>query len=74
MLCLVAQSCPTLCNSVDYSMPVSSIHGDSPGKTTTGAGCPALLQGIFSIQGSNPGLPRCRWILYQLNLKGSQNL
>ena len=23
----VAQSCPTLCNSVDYSLPGSSIHG-----------------------------------------------
>ena len=24
-----------------------------------------------SLQGSNPGLPHCRWILYQLNHKGS---
>ena len=24
---LVAQSCPTLCNSVDCSLPGSSIHG-----------------------------------------------
>ena len=23
----VAQSCPTLCDSVDYSLPVSSVHG-----------------------------------------------
>ena len=29
------------------------------------------LQGIFPTQGSNPGLPHCRWILYQLSLKGS---
>ena len=28
---------------------------DSPGKDT-GVGCPALLQGIFPIQGSNPRL------------------
>jgi len=27
----------------------------------------SLLQGIFSTQGSNPGLLHCRWILYQLN-------
>ena len=30
----------------------------------------SLLQGIVSIQGSNPGLPHCRWILYQLSHKG----
>ena len=52
---LVAQSCPTVCNPVDCSPPGSSVHGDSPGKNT-GVGCHALLQGIFPIQGSNPGL------------------
>ena len=31
-LCLVAQSCPTLCNPIDCSPPGSSVHGDSPGK------------------------------------------
>ena len=30
-----------------------------------------LLQGIFPIQGSNPGLQHCRWILYQLSHQGS---
>ena len=30
-----------------------------------------LLQGIFPTQGSNPGLPHCRWILYQLSYEGS---
>ena len=29
------------------------------------------LQGIFHTQESNPGLLHCRWILYQLNHKGS---
>ena len=37
----------------------------------TGVGCLSLLQGIFPTQGSNPGLPHCRQILYQLNHKGS---
>ena len=32
----------------------------------TGVGCHALLQGIFPIQGSNPGFPPCRQILYHL--------
>ena len=34
-------------------------------------GCHALLQGIFPIQGSNPGLWLCRWILYHLSHQGS---
>ena len=42
---------------------------DSPGKDT-GVGCHALLQGIFPTQGSNPGLPHCRQILYHLSHQG----
>ena len=38
-VCLVAHSCPTLCNPMDCSPPGSSVHGDSPGKNT-GVGCP----------------------------------
>ena len=38
----------------------------------TGVGSHSLLQGIFSIQGSNSGLPHCRWILYQLSHQGSR--
>ena len=37
----------------------------------TGVGSLSLLQGIFPTQRSNPGLPQCRWILYQLSHKGS---
>ena len=33
----------------------------------TGVGCHTLLQGIFPTQGSNPGLPHCRQILYHLS-------
>ena len=55
VLCLVTQSCSTLCDPMDCSLWSSSVHGDSPGKNT-GAGCHALLQGILPIQGSNPGL------------------
>ena len=32
-----------------------------------GVGSCSLLQGIFPTQGSNPGLPQCRQILYQLS-------
>ena len=33
-----------------------------------------LLQGIFTTQGSNPGLPHCWQILYQLSHKGSPRI
>ena len=65
-LCLVTQSCPTLCNPMDCSPPGSSVHGDSPGQNA-GVGCHALLQGIVPTRESNPGLPHCRWILYHLS-------
>ena len=60
---LVTQSCPTLCNPMDHSPLGSSVHGVSPGKNT-GVGCQALLQRIFRTQGSNSGLPHCRWIFF----------
>ena len=43
---------------------------DSPGKDT-GVGCYSLLQGIFLTQGLNPGLLRCRQILYHLSHWGT---
>ena len=60
-------------NSVisDSSQP----HGlyspwNSPGQNT-GVGNVSLLQGIFPIQGQNPGLLHCRQFLYQLSHQGS---
>ena len=61
----VTQSCPTLCNTMDY--------GNSPGQNT-GTGSLSLLQGMFPTQGSNPGLPQCRQILYQLSHQGSPRI
>ena len=58
----------TLCDPMDCSPPGSSVHGDSPGKST-GGGCHAFPQGIFPTQGSNPGL-HCRRILYRLSHLG----
>ena len=43
----------------------------SPG-LNTGVGSHSLLQGIFPTQGSNPGLPHCRWLLYQLSHREAQ--
>ena len=41
-----------------------------PGQNT-GVDSLSLLQGIFPTQGSNPGVPHCRQILYQLSHKES---
>ena len=59
----VTQWCRTLCNSVNCS------PWNSSGQNT-GVGSLSLFQGIFPTQGSNPGLPYSRQILYQLSHKG----
>ena len=45
-VCLVAQSCLTLCVPMNCSPPSSSAHEDSLDKNT-GVGCHSILQGIF---------------------------
>ena len=54
------------------SLPLHGLYSpwNSPGQNT-GVGSLSLLQEIFPTQGSNPGLPHCRRILYQLSHKGS---
>ena len=42
----------------------------NPPGQNTGEGSLSLLQGIFSTQGSNPGLSHCRQIFYQLSHQG----
>ena len=46
---------------------------NSPGQNT-GVGSRCLLQGIFPTKESDPGLPHCRWVLYQLSHKGSPRI
>ena len=58
----VTQSCPTLCDPMDYT------------GQNTGVDSLSLLQGIFPTPGGNPGLPLCRWILYQLSHQGSPRI
>ena len=55
----VAQSYPTLCNSMDTRLLCPWDFLDK----STGVGCHFLLQGIFPTQGSNPGVPHCRHAL-----------
>ena len=72
-VCLVTQSCPTLCDLMDWSQPGFSLPGDSSGKNTR-VGGHALLQGILPTQGSNPHLPHYRQILFHLSHQGSPRI
>ena len=61
----VAQSCPTLSDPMDYILQAGTLEW---------VATLSLLQRIFPTQGSNPGLPHCRRILYQLSHKGSPRI
>ena len=58
---LIAQSCPTLCNPMDCSLPGFSVHGIFLARILELVAIPFLTQGW------NPGLPHCRQILYHLS-------
>ena len=72
----VAQSCPTLCDPTDYTVPgilqarILEWNEKKKKRILEWVAC-SLLQGIFPTQESNPGLPHYRWILYQLSYQGS---
>ena len=63
------------CSVVSYSLRAHGLYSpwNSPGQNA-GVGTLSLCQGIFPTQGSNPGLPHCRQILYQLSHKGSPRI
>ena len=61
----VTQSCLTLYDPMDYT-----VHRILQARVLE---LGSLLQGIFPTQGSNLGLPHCRWILYCLSLQGPKN-
>ena len=83
LLCLIAQSCLTLCNPIDCSPLASSVHGDSPGKdigvpcTPLGnlpdpgieLGSPALQ--VDCLLAEPPLKPSCKWILHCSQLENS---
>ena len=69
-------SCPVIPNSLGPHelQPARFLcSGNSPDKNI-GVGCHSLLQGIFSTQGLNLGLPCCRQILSYLNCQGSPEI
>ena len=55
---------------MDCSPPGSSVHGILQARILEWVSR-SLLQGTLPTQGSNPGLPHCRQILYQLSHQGS---
>ena len=66
----VAQLCPVLCNPMSCSLSVSSVHGILKARILEWVAIP-FSRGIFLTQGSNPGLPHCRQMLYHLSHRGS---
>ena len=73
VLCLVLQSCPTLCDPMDCSPPGFSVPGDFPGMNT-GVGCHAVLQGIVPTPGIEPRSPALQQILYCLSHQRSPRI
>ena len=71
--CEVAQSCPTLCNPMDCSLPGSSVHGIFQAIVLEWIAI-SFSRGIFPAQGWNPGLPHYRQTLYHLSHQGSPNI
>ena len=55
-MCMLSQSCLTLCESMDYRLPGSSVHGIFSGKNTW-LGCHFLLQGNTPDPGTEPASP-----------------
>ena len=68
---LVTQSCLILCNSMDYSLPGSSVLGVLQARIVEWVAI-SFLQGIFLTQGSNLGLLHCKQILYHLTHQGGR--
>ena len=66
----VTQSCLTFCDSMDYTY---TAHGILRTRNLEWAAFP-FSRGSFQPQGSNPGLPQCRRILYWLRHKGSPRI
>ena len=69
----VNQSCPTLCDPMDCSLPGSSIHGIFQVRVLEWVAI-FLLQGIFLTQGLNLGLPHCRKTLYYGDIRDADSI
>ena len=66
----VTQSCPALCDPMDYTVQ-TILQARMLEWIAFLYPLPKILQEIFPTQGSNPGLPYRRQILYKLSHKGN---
>ena len=73
VLCLVALSCPTLCDPLDCSLQAPLSMGVLQARILEWVAVPSL-QGIFPTQELNPGPARCRQILYCPSHQGSPRI
>ena len=74
VLCLVTQTCLTLCDPMDCSLPGSSGPWNSPVKNI-GVGCHTLPSpGDLPIPGIEPRCPACRQTFYHLSHQGSPRI
>ena len=64
----VAQLCPTLCDPTNYT-----VHEILQARILEWVAFPFSRESSHP-RGSNPGLPHCRWILYQLSCKSPRIL
>ena len=62
----ISQSCPTLCDPMDYSLPGSSVHGIFQSGIMEWATI-SFSRGSSQPRDSTPGLPHCRQALYHLS-------
>ena len=67
----VTQSCPTLCNPMDCSLPGSSVHGIFQARVLVWVAI--FFPGYLPNQGLNPGLLHCRQTHYHLSHQGSSH-
>ena len=64
----VTQSCLTLCDPMNYT-----VHGILQARIL-GWVAISFSKSLFPTQGSNPGLPHCKQILYHLSHQGSARI
>ena len=70
---LVAQSCPTLCDPTDCSLPGSAVHGILLGNNNIGVHNQPFPSSDLPEPGVEPGLLHCRRILYRLSHQENSN-
>ena len=68
--CIVAKSCPTLCNPMDCSLPGSSVHGISQARILEWVNISSSRE-IFPTQGSNSHLLHWQVVSLLLSYQGS---